>query len=62
MLQDAVWVDADWIAEEGNEDVAIRFLTATFEAGSTFWTTSMNVSRSFSATAPLLARAIRNGS
>ncbi|HSO50738.1 MAG TPA: ABC transporter substrate-binding protein, partial [Acidimicrobiia bacterium] len=31
MLQDAVWVDADWIAEEGNEDVAIRFLTATFQ-------------------------------
>ncbi len=30
MLQDAVWVDADWIAEEGNEDIAIRFLTATF--------------------------------
>ncbi|HVR78976.1 MAG TPA: ABC transporter substrate-binding protein [Acidimicrobiia bacterium] len=30
MLQDAVWVDADWIAEDGNEDVAIRFLTATF--------------------------------
>jgi NitT/TauT family transport system substrate-binding protein len=30
MLQDAIWVDADWIAEEGNEDVAIRFLTATF--------------------------------
>ncbi len=31
MLQDAVWVDADWIAEPGNEDIAVRFLTATFE-------------------------------
>jgi NitT/TauT family transport system substrate-binding protein len=31
MLQDAVWVYADWIAEEGNEDVAIRFLAATFQ-------------------------------
>jgi len=31
MLQDAVWVDADWIAEEGNEDVATRFLAATFQ-------------------------------
>jgi NitT/TauT family transport system substrate-binding protein len=30
MLQDAVWVNAAWIAEEGNEDVAIRFLTASF--------------------------------
>jgi NitT/TauT family transport system substrate-binding protein len=30
MLQDAVWVNADWIAEEGNEDVAVRFLKATF--------------------------------
>jgi len=30
MLQDAVWVNADWIAEDGNEDVAIRFLKATF--------------------------------
>ena len=30
MLQDAVWVDADWIVEEGNDDIATRFLTATF--------------------------------
>ena len=30
MLQDAVWVNADWIAEEGNEDIATRFLTASF--------------------------------
>jgi len=30
MLQDAVWVDADWIAEEGNEDISTRFLTASF--------------------------------
>lgn len=30
MLQDAVWVNADWIAEEGNEDIATRFLKATF--------------------------------
>ena len=31
MLQDAVWVNAEWIAEEGNEDIATRFLTATFQ-------------------------------
>jgi NitT/TauT family transport system substrate-binding protein len=31
MLQDAVWVDAEWIAEEGNEDIAVRFLTASFQ-------------------------------
>ena len=30
MLQDAVWVNADWIAEGGNEDVATRFLAASF--------------------------------
>ena len=30
MLQDAVWVNADWIAESGNEDIAERFLKATF--------------------------------
>jgi NitT/TauT family transport system substrate-binding protein len=30
MLQDAVWVNADWIAEEGSEDIATRFLTASF--------------------------------
>ncbi|MEA1902480.1 MAG: ABC transporter substrate-binding protein [Actinomycetota bacterium] len=30
MLQDAVWVNAEWIAEEGNEDIAERFLTASF--------------------------------
>ncbi len=29
-LQDAVWVDASWIAEAGNEDIAERFLRATF--------------------------------
>lgn len=31
MLQDAVWVNADWIAEEGNEDIATRFLAASFQ-------------------------------
>ncbi len=30
MLQDAIWVNAEWIAEEGNEDIAVRFLKATF--------------------------------
>ncbi len=30
MLQDAVWVNADWIADSGNVDIAERFLTATF--------------------------------
>ena len=30
MLQDAVWVNAEWIAEEGNEDIAERFLRASF--------------------------------
>jgi NitT/TauT family transport system substrate-binding protein len=31
MLQDGLWVTSDWIAEEGNEDIATRFLTATFQ-------------------------------
>lgn len=31
MLQDAVWVNSDWIAEDGNEDIAVRFLTASFQ-------------------------------
>ncbi|MCI0426028.1 MAG: ABC transporter substrate-binding protein [Actinobacteria bacterium] len=30
MLQDAVWVNAEWIAEPGNEDIAERFLRASF--------------------------------
>ncbi|MEX0864092.1 MAG: ABC transporter substrate-binding protein [Acidimicrobiia bacterium] len=30
MLQDAVWVNAEWIAEEGNDDIAVRFLKASF--------------------------------
>ncbi len=30
MLQDAVWVNEEWIAEEGNADIAERFLTASF--------------------------------
>jgi NitT/TauT family transport system substrate-binding protein len=31
MLQDAVWVNAEWIAEEANQDIAVRFLTASFQ-------------------------------
>jgi NitT/TauT family transport system substrate-binding protein len=31
MLQDHVFVDGDWLAEEGNEDLAVQFLAATFK-------------------------------
>lgn len=31
MLQDHVFANADWLAEPGNEDVATRFLAATFQ-------------------------------
>jgi NitT/TauT family transport system substrate-binding protein len=30
MLQDAIFARADWLAEEGNEDIAERFLRASF--------------------------------
>lgn len=30
MLQDAVWVNRDWIEADGNEDIAERFLKASF--------------------------------
>jgi NitT/TauT family transport system substrate-binding protein len=30
MLQDAVWANADWLAEAGNADIAERFLRASF--------------------------------
>jgi NitT/TauT family transport system substrate-binding protein len=30
MLQDALFARADWLAQEGNEDVAVRFLRASF--------------------------------
>ncbi|MBW3667305.1 MAG: ABC transporter substrate-binding protein [Actinobacteria bacterium] len=30
MLQDAVWVRADWIEDEANQDIAQRFLEASF--------------------------------
>jgi NitT/TauT family transport system substrate-binding protein len=30
MLQDHVFVNADWLAEEGNEDLAVSFLKASF--------------------------------
>jgi NitT/TauT family transport system substrate-binding protein len=30
MLQDSVWVNGDWLAEDGNEDIAERFLKASF--------------------------------
>ena len=31
MLQDALWARESWLAEEGNEDVASRFLRASFK-------------------------------
>jgi NitT/TauT family transport system substrate-binding protein len=31
MLQDHVFVNADWLAEDGNEDIAVAFLKASFE-------------------------------
>jgi NitT/TauT family transport system substrate-binding protein len=31
MLQDAVWARAQWLSQPGNEDVAIRFLRASFK-------------------------------
>jgi NitT/TauT family transport system substrate-binding protein len=30
MLQDAIWTTASWLAQEGNEDLAVRFLRASF--------------------------------
>jgi NitT/TauT family transport system substrate-binding protein len=30
MLQDHIFTNADWLAEEGNEDIAIKFLEASF--------------------------------
>lgn len=30
MLQDHVFVNVDWLAEEGNEDIAVKFLKASF--------------------------------
>jgi len=30
MLQDAIWVGTDWLAEEGNDDIAEAFLRASF--------------------------------
>ena len=31
MLQDALFARAAWLAEEGNEDIATRFLRASFQ-------------------------------
>ncbi len=31
MLQDAVWVSEEWLAQPGNEDIATRFLIASFQ-------------------------------
>ena len=31
MLQDAIWAREEWLAEEGNADIATRFLAASFE-------------------------------
>jgi NitT/TauT family transport system substrate-binding protein len=31
MLQDAVWAREDWLADPANQDIAVRFLRATFK-------------------------------
>lgn len=31
MMEDGIFVRGDWIAEEGNQDIAVRFLKATFK-------------------------------
>jgi NitT/TauT family transport system substrate-binding protein len=31
MLQDAIWAREEWLAEEGNEELATRFLAASYE-------------------------------
>jgi NitT/TauT family transport system substrate-binding protein len=31
MLQDAIWARAAWLAQPGNEDIAVKFLTASFQ-------------------------------
>jgi NitT/TauT family transport system substrate-binding protein len=31
MLQDHVFANADWLAEEGNEEIAVKFLKASFK-------------------------------
>ena len=31
MLQDAIWAREEWLAEEGNEELATQFLAASFE-------------------------------
>lgn len=31
MLQDAIWAEADWLEDEDNQDIATRFLAATFK-------------------------------
>ncbi|MBI5828140.1 MAG: ABC transporter substrate-binding protein [Chloroflexi bacterium] len=31
MLQDAVWAQEDWLADAKNQDIAVRFLRATFK-------------------------------
>ena len=30
MLQDAIWADEGWLAEDGNDDIAVSFLKASF--------------------------------
>jgi NitT/TauT family transport system substrate-binding protein len=31
MLQDAIWARSSWLSQDGNEDVAVKFLRATFK-------------------------------
>ena len=62
MLQDAIWAREAWLAEEGNEDIATRFLAASFRG----WIVlprqpRRRASSSRSTTAPSSAPATRPG-
>ena len=61
MLQDALFARADWLAQEGNEDIATRFLRAPSAAGSTAATTPMTASSTWSTPAARLAPGTRPG-
>ena len=61
MLQDAIWAREAWLAEEGNEDIATRFLARRSRAGSSAATTPTSASSTPSTRVRRSAPATRRG-
>ncbi len=61
MLQDAIFASDAWLKQSGNEDIAVKFLRASYKGWISAATTRRSASTSCSSTTPSSPRATRRG-